>query len=31
MFKHYGFEVVEEGSIPNSDVTQWAMLRKNTE
>ena len=31
IFQHCGFEVVEEGIIPNSDVTQWAMLRKNTE
>ena len=31
IFQHYGFEVVEEGIIPNSEVTQWAMLRKNAE
>jgi len=30
-FQHYGFEVVDEGIIPNSEVTQWAMLRKNAE
>jgi len=31
IFQHYGFEIVEEGIIPDSEVTQWAMLRKNAE
>ncbi len=31
IFQHYGFEVVDEGIIPNSEVTQLAMLRKNAE
>lgn len=27
IFQRYGFTVVEEGTIPNSEITQWAMLR----
>jgi len=29
IFEHYGFTVVEEGIIPKSRITQWAMLRQN--
>ena len=29
LYQHYGFEVVEEGVVPGSEVTIWAMLRKN--
>ncbi len=29
MYQHYGFRVVEEGSIPGSETAHWAMLRQN--
>ena len=29
IFQRYGFKVVEEGIIPKSRTTQWAMLREN--
>jgi ribosomal protein S18 acetylase RimI-like enzyme len=29
LYQHYGFKVVEEGIVPGSEVTIWAMLRKN--
>ena len=29
IYQHYGFKVVEEGVVPGSQVTIWAMLRKN--
>jgi len=28
-YQHYGFKVVEEGIVPGSEVTIWAMLREN--
>ena len=28
IYRHFGFEVVEEGIIPDTDVPMWAMLRK---
>ena len=28
MYKHYGFEVVEEYVLPNTTFNNWAMLRK---
>jgi len=28
--KHYGFEVVEVSTVPGSDVTHWAMLRRES-
>ncbi len=31
LYEHFGFEVVEEGTIPDSDVGHWAMLRKPRE
>ena len=27
IYQHYGFKVVEEGKVPGSEVTLWAMLR----
>ena len=30
IYKHFGFEVVEEGIIPGTDVSQWAMLRERS-
>jgi ribosomal protein S18 acetylase RimI-like enzyme len=29
MWQHYGFKVVHEGVIPGTEVTHWALLRKN--
>jgi ribosomal protein S18 acetylase RimI-like enzyme len=29
IYQHYGFKVVEEGVVPGSEVTIWAMLREN--
>jgi GNAT superfamily N-acetyltransferase len=29
IYQHYGFKVVEEGVVPGSEVTIWAMLRQN--
>ena len=29
LYQHFGFEIVEEGIIPETDVPYWAMLRKN--
>jgi ribosomal protein S18 acetylase RimI-like enzyme len=29
IYQHYGFKVVEEGIVPGSEVTIWAMLREN--
>ncbi|MHA2283598.1 MAG: GNAT family N-acetyltransferase [Promethearchaeota archaeon] len=28
IYQHFGFEIVEEGVIPETDVRYWAMLRK---
>ena len=28
IYQHYGFKVVEEGIVPNTRVTNWAMLRE---
>ena len=28
IYRHFGFEVVEEGIVPDSNVCSWAMLRK---
>ncbi len=28
LYHHFGFEIVEEGIIPETDVPYWAMLRK---
>ncbi len=27
LYQHFGFEVVEEGTVPDSDVRHWAMMR----
>jgi ribosomal protein S18 acetylase RimI-like enzyme len=27
IYKHFGFSVVEEGKLPSSDITHWAMMR----
>ncbi len=27
IYEHFGFKVVEEGKIPGTDMTHWAMLR----
>jgi len=27
LYEHFGFKVIEESSIPNTDLTNWAMLR----
>ncbi len=29
LYKHFGFEVADEGIIPGSNIRSWAMLRKN--
>ena len=29
LYQHFGFRVVEEGLIPDSNVYSWAMVRKN--
>jgi len=29
-YQHYGFKVVEAGTIPETDITHWAMLREGT-
>jgi ribosomal protein S18 acetylase RimI-like enzyme len=28
LYQHFGFEIVEEGIVPNTKVPYWAMLRK---
>ncbi len=28
LYEHFGFKVVEKGSIPNTSLTSWAMLRE---
>jgi len=28
IYQHYGFKIVEEGKVPGSEVTLWAMLRE---
>ena len=28
IYQHFGFEVVEDGTIPDTDIPMWAMLRK---
>ena len=28
IYQHYGFKVVEESIVPNTKVTNWAMLRE---
>ena len=30
IYQHYGFEVVEEGTIPETNTTIWAMLREKS-
>ena len=30
IYQHYGFKVVEEGTIPGTNVTHWAMLREKS-
>ena len=27
IYQHYGFRVIEEGTIPGTEITHWAMLR----
>ena len=27
LYQHFGFEVVEEGTVPDSDIRHWAMMR----
>lgn len=31
IYKHYGFKVVEESVVPNTNITNWAMLRDKVE
>jgi ribosomal protein S18 acetylase RimI-like enzyme len=31
IYQHYGFKVVEEGIVPGTEVTNWAMLRDEGE
>ena len=28
IYEHFGFRVIEESGVPNTDLTNWAMLRK---
>ncbi|MBY8992733.1 MAG: GNAT family N-acetyltransferase [Candidatus Lokiarchaeota archaeon] len=28
LYEHFGFEIVEEGIVPDTEVSYWAMLRK---
>jgi len=30
IYQHYGFEVVDESTIPNTEVTNWSMLRESS-
>jgi len=30
LYEHYGFQVVEEGRIPTTELTNWAMLRQKS-
>jgi len=29
VYQHYGFEIVDESTIPNTEVTNWSMLRES--
>jgi len=31
IFQHYGFKVVDESIVPNTQITNWAMLREKVE
>ncbi|GAH03978.1 unnamed protein product, partial [marine sediment metagenome] len=28
LYEHFGFEIVDHASIPNSELKAWAMIRK---
>ncbi len=30
LYQHYGFEVIEKGVIPDTEVSVWAMLREKS-
>jgi ribosomal protein S18 acetylase RimI-like enzyme len=29
MYRHFGFEVIKEDTLPGSDTKMWVMIRKN--